>query len=342
MRIAYVSRSDGVHDRRFRSAWESVGCEVVARTWNDPDSGAELARWLHNAAPDLVQAGPVTWPADQVAAVWDGPLIAASWGFDLMDEALRDSTLRDRARSVLARADLVFIDNDAVRSEAETLGAPADVIEMFPWGLSESWLQQPVRRGSDEARVLSTRRHEALYRVGDLVAAFLALAPDFPHLRLSLAGEGSLTPSLREEVDAAELGSRVKFLGELSEPQLRQAYLEADLYVSTSGVDGSSISLLEAMASGVPVLVADIPGNAQWVAGDAGRTFAAGDVDDLKQKLLEWLTTPGERRAASERAERAARRVREHANWKSTVQRFPEFARRAIEKSRARMSGDAQ
>jgi glycosyltransferase involved in cell wall biosynthesis len=61
----------------------------------------------------------------------------------------------------------------------------------------------------------------------------------------------------------------------------------ADMYVSASHIDGSSVSLMEALACGRPVLVSDIPGNREWVEpGVNGWLFSDGDVDDLAGKIL--------------------------------------------------------
>ncbi|MBG0787839.1 MAG: glycosyltransferase, partial [Anaerolineaceae bacterium] len=66
-----------------------------------------------------------------------------------------------------------------------------------------------------------------------------------------------------------------------------------DLYVSPSHSDGSSISLLEAMATGRSVLVSDIPSNREWVMdGVNGRLFTDGSEADLTTKLVEMVTDP--------------------------------------------------
>ena len=55
-------------------------------------------------------------------------------------------------------------------------------------------------------------------------------------------------------------------------------YRAADLYLSASHSDGSSVSLMEALGCGLPVLVSDIPGNREWVTdGEQGWLFPDGD-----------------------------------------------------------------
>jgi glycosyltransferase involved in cell wall biosynthesis len=61
----------------------------------------------------------------------------------------------------------------------------------------------------------------------------------------------------------------------------------SDLYVSASHTDGSSISLIEALASGRPAIVSDIPGNREWIEpGVNGWWFNDGDEEDLSRAIL--------------------------------------------------------
>jgi glycosyltransferase involved in cell wall biosynthesis len=79
---------------------------------------------------------------------------------------------------------------------------------------------------------------------------------------------------------------RVHFGGHAAQADLPRWYHMADLYISPSHVDGSSVSLMEALASGLPCLVSDIPGNKEWIVdGENGWLFRDGDVDDLAEKI---------------------------------------------------------
>ena len=82
---------------------------------------------------------------------------------------------------------------------------------------------------------------------------------------------------------------RVEFGGRVSQADLPRWYRKSDLYVSPSHVDGSSVSLMEALACGLPALVSDIPANKEWVQEDRnGWLFPDGDADALAEKIL-WI-----------------------------------------------------
>src|SRR3989304_3810089 len=86
-----------------------------------------------------------------------------------------------------------------------------------------------------------------------------------PGLRLLLIGDGSLRPKVLRRIEDAEVHSKVHLPGVVDQDWLPAFYRSADLYVSPSHVDGTSVSLLESMACGLSVAVSDIPGNREWV-----------------------------------------------------------------------------
>jgi glycosyltransferase involved in cell wall biosynthesis len=114
----------------------------------------------------------------------------------------------------------------------------------------------------------------------------------------------------------------VSFPGQVSYDELPGYYRSADLYLSASHSDGTSISLLEAMACGKPALVSDIPGNREWVtAGENGWWFPDGSAEALAEAIIEAAELrsqlPGMGRAARCTAE-------QRADWEKN---FPELLR---------------
>jgi glycosyltransferase involved in cell wall biosynthesis len=87
----------------------------------------------------------------------------------------------------------------------------------------------------------------------------------------------------------------------------------SDLYISPSHVDGSSVSLMEALACGLPCLVSDIPGNREWIEdGVNGWLFRDGNVDDLAEKILYAIKN---RRSFGRIGKAARQTAAEKADW---------------------------
>lgn len=90
--------------------------------------------------------------------------------------------------------------------------------------------------------------------------------------------------ALRDEIDRLELNERVKVPGYVAREDLPDLYREASVYVLASRIEGFGIPLIEAMASGTPVIAARTSAIPE-TAGDAARYFTAGDPSSLADAL---------------------------------------------------------
>jgi glycosyltransferase involved in cell wall biosynthesis len=279
-------------------------------TWRDaPRLVADLKRVIRALQPDLIQAGPVQRCAFLTALAGFRNLVSMSWGYDLLMDVNNGKAWQWATRYTLRRSAAFVGDCETIRGIAQTCGMRPDKIVTFPWGADIqkfspiSNLQSPItnyqsplrlRKGwnADCFVLLSTRGWTEMYGVTDLVTAFVRLAPEFPELRLFMLGGGPLAGRIHAAIQRAGLIDRVHFPGQINQRDLPDYYRAADLYISTSHSDGTSISLLEALASGTPVLLSDIPGNREWVGQDspAGWLFPAGDARGLEQAIRHALT----------------------------------------------------
>jgi glycosyltransferase involved in cell wall biosynthesis len=142
-----------------------------------------------------------------------------------------------------------------------------------------------------------------------------------------MLGNGSQAGLLRRILATGGLNNtsdypRLLFPGQIGYEDLPRYYRSADLYISASHSDGTSISLLEAMACGCPVLVSDIPGNREWVQpGENGWLFPDGDAQALGQAIIQAV----EQRGRLPEMGKAARKTAElRADWKLN---FPQLER---------------
>jgi glycosyltransferase involved in cell wall biosynthesis len=254
----------------------------------------DLRRVLSQMQPDIVHAGPLQACAWLVARAGFPRLVSMSWGSDLMHDA-GFGLGRWQAAEALRRTSVFLGDCDAVRRRAVELGMDEGRTVIFPWGVDldvfrpGSTLRARARLGWEGALVLlSLRSWEPHYGVDTVVEAFLQAAGREPRLRLILAGDGSLRPQLIDRIEASGLADRLWLPGFMPHSELPMLFLSADVYLSGSHWDGSSVSLLEAMACGLPSFVSDIPGNREWIEpGLTGRWFTPGDVDGLATLLRE-------------------------------------------------------
>jgi glycosyltransferase involved in cell wall biosynthesis len=86
-----------------------------------------------------------------------------------------------------------------------------------------------------------------------------------PTTRFLLIGSGPLTDDLKQQVNNLKIEKYVKFTGMIPNDELPKYLAASDIYISSSLSDGTSVCLLEAMASGLPVVVTDVDAILEWV-----------------------------------------------------------------------------
>jgi glycosyltransferase involved in cell wall biosynthesis len=345
VRVLYFTRDYSPHDHRFLTALTDTNYEVyllrlekkahqgnylaVPRrvqpiSWPGDEDDFELRdawKWarklrkiLLDVKPDVVHAGPLQKAAFLTSLTDFHPLVSMSWGSDLLKDAESSGQMRQITRRTLDRTDVLLADCQAVLDKAVALGFPRERIVVFPWGVDLELFAPgsavDFRRElgwEDAFIVLSSRSWEPLYGVDVLLRGFIKAALEIPDLRLIMLGNGSQTGILHGILKDSGVEGRVYFGGQVNSEKLADFYRASDLYISASQSDGSSVSLMEAMASGLPVLVSDIPGNREWVTpGEQGWLFPTSDDQAIcdgiiraykKQDTLEKMSTAARTKA---------------------------------------------
>lgn len=333
LKILYFSRDYTPHDHRFLSALAGTGHTVgylrlenkghnqesrplppqirvldwaggrrPARLSDGYRLLGDLKRIITSFQPDVIQAGPLQTAAFLAALTGFKRLVSASWGYDLLFDARRSLLWTWATRYTLKRSAAFIGDCDTIRNLAVFYGMQPERIITFPWGVdirqfqpgSDGGLRERLGWDSSHFVLLSTRSWAPLYGVEDLAQAFVQAAAQLPELRLLMLGSGPQAELLNSIFRQHDLLERVRFPGQVAQADLPDYYRAADLYISTSHSDGTSISLLEALASGVPVLLSDIPGNREWVEpGTTGWLYPDGKVKALQEAILQavsWRT----------------------------------------------------
>jgi glycosyltransferase involved in cell wall biosynthesis len=143
-----------------------------------------------------------------------------------------------------------------------------------------------------------------------------------PDLRLIMLGKGSQEKEILRLLEQSGCIDKVYIAGNVGFEDLVEHYHAADLYISASLSDGSSISLLEAMACGLPVIVSDIPGNREWIKpGENGSFFQVDDIEGIAHEILQVSDQDQHWKRMSSNNRKT---VEARANWASSVQKLLE------------------
>ncbi len=138
-------------------------------------------------------------------------------------------------------------------------------------------------------RLLSTRNFDALYNVACTLRAFQLVQRRYPDSSLTLVGGGPEEPRLRALV--AELGVRhVTFAGRIDPDAIARYYTAHDIFVQTPNIDNMPTSVIEAYASGLPVVSTDAGGvPAILTHGVHGLLAPLNDHEAVAARILELL-----------------------------------------------------
>ncbi len=156
---------------------------------------------------------------------------------------------------------------------------------------------EPAPQCANEQTIVTIGRIDPEKRHVDLIEAVAALSPRFPGLRLKIVGGGILEPQLRQRAEQLALADRVEITGALPWSEVIRARDHGHIYVHASIVEGCSLSILEGMAAGVPMLISRVGAAEECVReGANGFTFDAGDTRALTTLLGRLLETSPSRR----------------------------------------------
>jgi glycosyltransferase involved in cell wall biosynthesis len=347
MRILYFSRGYSPHDYRFLSSLAKTEHEVFYLKleadrrqiedrpvpeniqqivwaggrrefrWRDiPLLTFDFRRLTKEIKPDLIHAGPIQTCAFLATLSGFRPILAMSWGYDLVMDADKSAWMRWVTRYTLKRAAFFISDANVSRSKAVLFGMDPQKTVIFPWGVGiEHFTPKTFKRGNVRTFTLfCNRTWESIYGVDVLTKAFVKVAAENPNVNLILLGGGSQGTKIRQILINGGVLDRVHFGGHVSQADLPRWYHMADLYLSPSHVDGSSVSLMEALASGLPCLVSDIPGNKEWIEeGMNGWLFQDGDSNDLAAKIQYVIKN---RKLFKKIGESARATAEQKADWK--------------------------
>ena len=244
-----------------------------------------VRKMLRFIDPCIVHAHYLTSNGLVAALAGCRPLIVSARGSDLhrMWNPLRRAAVSYAVR----HADLVNPVSHHQHELLLALGAPASKVLTLSQGVeSDQFMHDRSRHDAGPVRLLCTRRLEATYNCVAILRALSILKDQGVAFHCTFAAGGPQEPHLKREASALGVVGHVTFLGGYCQDELPRLLEDADVYVSAKPTDGASVSLLEAMASGVFPVVTDIPGNREWLTGKGDSLlFRRGNVRELAAGL---------------------------------------------------------
>jgi glycosyltransferase involved in cell wall biosynthesis len=232
-----------------------------------------IRRAVKRIEPDVLDAHFLTINGWHAWMSGFHPYVTTLWGSDVFVAPKRSRVVARMARITLRSADMVFVDADDLRRGALALGAPPSRTETIQFGVD---LQQfapgpdPValraRLGLKGKRVVfSPRAITPLYRQGIVVEALAQLPPDVVVLMSRSAAQADELEAIENKARTLGVSNRLVMVPEIAHSDMADFYRLGDVVVSVPASDSTSVSVLEALACGRPVVASDLPSIREWL-----------------------------------------------------------------------------
>ncbi|MBM0105667.1 glycosyltransferase family 4 protein [Steroidobacter sp. S1-65] len=236
-----------------------------------------LGPLLRRAQSDLCH---VQWLDERVLDVsrtGARPLIATAWGSDLNVPAQSppEDPGRRRIGAALRELDLLIVDCDDIAATANQLAGTQIPTAMLPIGIDtklfrpelpeerRQWRER-LQIEPDAVVFLSARQLGAIYRPGEIIAAFAAMpasARERSYLLMRTFGHsvGTSLPSLQRATEELGVAARVRWVDSMAYELQPGLYVAADVAVNFPQMDAFPVTILESLACGVPVITNPLP-----------------------------------------------------------------------------------
>jgi glycosyltransferase involved in cell wall biosynthesis len=201
-------------------------------------------------------------------------------------------------------------------------------IDIIPNGVEVSELQWPEKREWDPPRMVFAGR--LVYQKGlDILVQALGGLTSFPW-ELKLVGDGPHRPVLESLSSDLGIADRIEFLGWLDQEAVAHQYQEANMFVFPSRHEGMPNAVLEAMASGLPVIATNIAGNDELVHPEVNGFLVPPEDHLALRDALEIMLLAPQRRM--EMGAEARKLVEDQYTWDQVANQYLSLIRKILGK----------
>jgi len=326
LKICYLANGQSVHVQKWVRFFAERGYDVYLATFNETSQieGVKVRklRYFSKSAypfrilavrkavkeinPDILHAHYVSHYGVYGALAGFKPFVVTVWGSDVFVDPKKSMAKKYFVKYALKKADLITTNSNSALRTILGFGVDEEKVKLVVHGV-DLRLFHPIENNEDLKEelcvkrnyqvVISTRNLERVYDVDTLIKAIPYVIDECPNTFFLIVGDGTLRRQLEELAYKLGVTENVRFVGSVSNREMPKFLFAADVYVSTSLSDTRSVSLLEAMACGLPVVVTDLEGNKECIKeGVNGFLFSKGDFKALAEKIVYLLGDEDARR----------------------------------------------
>lgn len=323
MKVLYVSSNGGIHDYRFLRKLVNdhevlflhyAANEIIDEIDSLPhlqiiskkpafrsmpllSERGHFKKILSEFRPDIVHTGYV-WQVGILAALSGfHPHLSMPWGSDILTEPDKSFFRRTLVKKVMKTCDHVQCDAEFVKKKIiDDYGLPAEMVTVFPWGIDlgqfrkadKKEARSSLKLGEDKFIIIFNRHFEPVYGADFLLEAYRKFSEGKKDVLMLMLSEGSGKVEALKYITGSGLDEKIQVIGKVPNSELPAFLNAADVYISPSLSDGTSLSLLEAMACGTGLIVTDVPAIKEWVDSANGLMVKRGSAGELVEAMEKY------------------------------------------------------
>jgi len=280
---------EGVTEHVLTSRWNNLYLAFIPRH-------LAIKRLVQEIQPDLIHAHFIAKYGFHLPGLCRCPTIVSAWGDDVLILPKKSRLIRWYTKKVLDSVDLIYAVSHNIKSHIiGDFSIPEKNVHYLPFGI-DTGLFSPasIRADTDPSiRIFSNRGYFPVYDNETLTRGFALAYGKNNNLRLTLKGDGPLAEQVKDLVTASGLSGVVTFREKTAYSDVPGDYRAADIFITTSVSDGTPVSILEAMASGLPCIATAVGGIPEWVEdGVTGLLIRPHDPEAVADAILLLAADP--------------------------------------------------
>jgi glycosyltransferase involved in cell wall biosynthesis len=228
-------------------------------------------------------------------------------------------------RAIWKKASALVACSDGLKDRA-LLFMPSVSIDVIPNGVElDRFFPAGTEENSEVIRLLTVGRLSVTKRIEMLIDVIEILHRTACKISLTIVGGGNMEQQLRKIVAERDLRDVIKITGRMDSKKMPELYRQNDIFVSASMQEGMSNAMLEAMASGLPIVTTRCEGLSELIDGN-GIIVEQENIEYIVKAVKKLIDNPNLRKQMSV----AARKQAEKFDWANVAQSYIEQYRKII------------
>jgi glycosyltransferase involved in cell wall biosynthesis len=237
--------------------------DVVHAHWSLPAAAAVLTSWYHQR-----------------------PIVVTLHGSDTFYLG-RSVIGRLFNRLFISRCNRVLVISQSLANSITAQGVPSELVRILPEGINIGQFKPP--EGDHEPFVLFCGSLIPRKGVNFLLNAMVTVFAQYPNYRLVVIGPGPEQDNLKRQAQDLCISDKVVFIGPQSPQEVQTWMQRAKVFVLPSLEEGQGIVILEAQASGTPVVASQVGGIPEWISNETGILVPPADPQALARAIITLL-----------------------------------------------------